>query len=99
MTLWGVSGPSYKGRARRESLPAALERLRAATLWLRWSSESLSLCAASDHAFDAVVAALAARAVALGQATRPTTPLEIARAPAEGWMALPTGRLTDLAQS
>jgi predicted nuclease with RNAse H fold len=99
LALWQVCGPgqgSYKGIGRRANLALALERLRSATPWLRWPDAAARAGAASDHAFDAVVAALSARAVALGRVTRPDTPTELARAPVEGWIALPTCRLDDL---
>jgi predicted nuclease with RNAse H fold len=96
LALWGVVARSYKGRGRRAELAAVLAALRAAAPWLSWRGGTAASCRSSDHAFDAVVAALAARAVAVGKATRPTTPLERERAPAEGWLALPTGALREL---
>ncbi|MCO7202637.1 hypothetical protein NH287_03815 [Microbacterium sp. CnD16-F] len=50
---------------------------------------------ASDDAFDAVVAALIARAHAL-RATHPVPPARTAQARREGWIALPATPLTDL---
>nr|WP_276611049.1 DUF429 domain-containing protein [Kineococcus siccus] len=60
------------------------------------TSVAAEACAASDDAFDAVVAALTARAAAVGAATRPAQGQRAAAA-REGWIALPTGPLADLA--
>jgi predicted nuclease with RNAse H fold len=90
LALWGVAARSYKGAGRRAELAAVVAALRRQLPWLSWSGPATALCDASDHALDAVVAALAARAVAVGRATRPSTPAELDRAPAEGWIALPT---------
>lgn len=57
--------------------------------------EHAGACVSSDHALDAVVAALSARAVLLGRATRPNDEQREA-ARIEGWIAIPTGELTDL---
>jgi predicted nuclease with RNAse H fold len=96
LALWGVAARSYKGPERRAELAAVMAALCRVTPWLSWSVAAAASCAASDHALDAVVAALAARAVALSRATRPSTPAELDRAPAEGWIALPTGPPGDL---
>lgn len=96
LALWGVAGASYKGAARRASLSAAVKRLASAAPWLRWPADAAAKCATSDHAFDAVVSALAARAAALGCATRPAGAAQHARATVEGWIALPTVPLDEL---
>ncbi len=49
----------------------------------------------SDDALDAVVAAMTARAAALGQVTVPGSD-DAAVAPHEGWIALPTCTLEEL---
>jgi len=49
----------------------------------------------SHDAFDALIAALATRAAALGL-TLPPTAAQLEAARAEGWIALPTGELGDL---
>ena len=55
-------------------------------------------CRRSDHALDAVIAALNARAAALGLTATPgAEQLDAART--EGWIALPTGNLADLAEN
>jgi hypothetical protein len=50
------------------------------------------LCRGSDHALDAVVAAITARCAAIGLATRPDGD-QLAAARTEGWIALPTAPL------
>jgi hypothetical protein len=49
----------------------------------------------SADAFDAVIAALAARAVALGSYSKPDTS-QLAKAKIEGWICLPTADLDSL---
>jgi hypothetical protein len=98
LALWNVAGASYKGTARRASLATALQRLVSAAPWLQWPEPALRACKCSDHAFDAVVAALAARAVAIGRATAPTSPEQLALARAEGWIRLPECSLPELPQ-
>jgi hypothetical protein len=60
--------------------------------------EAERLCREHDHVLDAVVSALLARAAALGYATPPPDQYRAA-ALREGWIALPTCRLDELAPS
>jgi hypothetical protein len=53
------------------------------------------LCRRSDHALDAVVAALTARAAVRDQVCRPAE-RELPAARTEGWIAIPTATLADL---
>jgi hypothetical protein len=62
--------------------------------WLRLGHAEQT-CRRSDHALDAVIAALNARAAARGQGTAPTTEQAVA-AQTEGWIALPTHDLAEL---
>ncbi len=90
---WGLPFRRYKGtdgRAFREQIVDAL----AAVLDVDPHREAL---VSSDHALDAVVAALTARAAALGHATLPGG-AELAIAADEGWIALPTTPLGRLAE-
>jgi hypothetical protein len=57
--------------------------------WLRLSDDVQGQCKASDDALDAVVAALIARTVAVGQC-EPIPEEARLRARREGWIALPT---------
>ncbi len=86
---WGLSSHGYKGpggRDRRRDLLHQLESL--ADGWLRLRGEARGACEASDHCFDAMIAALVARAVALGLC-EPIPVESAALADKEGWIALP----------
>lgn len=87
---WGLTHRGYKTLGHG----FVLDELLAAAPWLDLGAFE-PLCRASHDAFDAVVAALAARAAALGQVLSPTGD-QRAAARTEGWIALPTGRIGDL---
>ena len=94
---WGLTHHKYKGsdnRAEREGLIAAL--LRAAP-WLELGAYA-DLCARSDDALDAVVAALTARAAALGLTSTPADGHQRDLAQREGWIALPEASLSALVE-
>ncbi|GIF71011.1 DUF429 domain-containing protein [Asanoa siamensis] len=88
---WGLTHRGYKRAGLASDLVSAL--LESAP-WLSLGPFE-TLCRRSHDALDAVVAALAARAAAIGQASRPS-PAQLAAATTEGWIALPTGPLADL---
>ena len=69
------------------------------TRWLKLSSIDRALCLTSDDAFDALVAALVARAAAVDLVEEvPEEEREAARR--EGWIALPrAGSLAGLARA
>jgi predicted nuclease with RNAse H fold len=92
---WHLPSRGCKGNKNRPQLATLLERLRSAAPWLDLR-EHAALCADSDDALDAVVAALTSRAAALSQVTEPTDDSAWALARREGWIALPTGPLSDL---
>lgn len=86
---WGLSPVGSKGpggRDRRRDLLHQLESLAGG--WLRVTTEVRTACEVSDHCFDAIVAALVARAAALGLC-EPMPADSIAVAEKEGWIALP----------
>ncbi|AXJ09547.1 DUF429 domain-containing protein [Arthrobacter sp. PM3] len=97
LKLWGIQARGYKGRGAPETerLSAALADLAANAPWLDLSGYG-ELLAASDDMFDAVIAALTARAVRLGQTLRPGAG-QAAAALSEGWIHLPAGQLSGLA--
>jgi predicted nuclease with RNAse H fold len=64
-------------------------------LGLEFSRPSREICLGSDHAFDAVIVALTARAAALGR-TEPPRPDLRATARREGWISLPDPALETL---
>ncbi|WP_432984287.1 DUF429 domain-containing protein [Dactylosporangium sp. CA-233914] len=87
---WGLTHRGYKGK---KGVP--VDALVAATRpWLELGAHEL-LMRASHDAFDAVIAALTARAAALGLTARPS-PGQLAVARVEGWIALPTSALDTL---
>jgi predicted nuclease with RNAse H fold len=97
LKLWGIHARGYKGRGLPEAaqLSSALAELTLKAPWLDLAGYRADL-AASDDMFDAVIAALTARAVHLGQTLRPGAD-DAAAALSEGWIHLPTGQLSGLA--
>ncbi|NQX15035.1 DUF429 domain-containing protein [Rathayibacter sp. VKM Ac-2857] len=94
LRLWGVDTTGYKTRP--EAVALAVEALLRAAPWLVLPADAAALMAHSNDAFDAVIAALNARAHALGRTV--PVPEELREAAlAEGWIALPTCRLDELA--
>jgi predicted nuclease with RNAse H fold len=91
---WGLPYRGYKGSANADVRSRLVDALLTAAPWLTLGAYE-DVCRRVDHALDAVIAALAARAVALGLATTPGT--HLADAEVEGWIALPTCALAELA--
>ena len=89
LRAWGFRPGRYKdtsGRQARVALVAELiERCRP---WLEFPLECVAMCEASDHALDAVICALVARAKAVG-ATRDIPEDLLAAARREGWIHVP----------
>lgn len=97
IALWELDAKRYKGTSGRVRLGAAIDDLKARASWLQWDEAAEATCRRSDHAFDAVLAALAARAAAIeGGVTVPETDVEVRHATTEGWIALPTVTLDAL---
>jgi predicted nuclease with RNAse H fold len=96
LKIWGLNARGYKGRGSSEAgrLSVLLGNLREQAPWLDLDGQEDRL-AASDDMFDAVVASLTARAVALGRTAGPDdTHSKAART--EGWIHLPTCSLDGL---
>ena len=86
----------YKGGANATVRHQLIDPLIAAAPWLNLGNHEQS-CRRSDHILEAVIAALNARAAALGQTTTAAAEqLDAARI--EGWIALPTDKLADFVQ-
>lgn len=85
---WGLPHRGYKGRLNAAVLQDLADRLTTSAPWLDLG-EFETLCRRSDHALDAVVAALTARAASLGRVTGPE-PADLTAATTEGWIAIPT---------
>jgi predicted nuclease with RNAse H fold len=91
---WGVPHRGYKGTDNADGLGDIVDALQAAAPWLSLGRYE-KVCRRSDDALDAVIAALTARAAALGMVTVPDTDdAPVARR--EGWIALPTSTLKAL---
>jgi predicted nuclease with RNAse H fold len=89
LRLWGFPSTGYKRREGRTGLTHLLGALGRRTQgWLDLDAATRRLCGSSDDALDALVAALVARAAALGLCEPP--PAEHAETAArEGWIGLP----------
>ncbi|MET9019990.1 DUF429 domain-containing protein [Actinopolymorpha sp. NPDC004070] len=85
---WGLPSRGYKRARNVDNLRASVEALLAAAPWLQlgqWEDE----CRRSDDAFDAVIAAMTARAVSRGL-VEPLPEKHASVARTEGWIALPS---------
>ncbi|MFI7209431.1 DUF429 domain-containing protein [Micromonospora aurantiaca (nom. illeg.)] len=94
LNCWGLTHRGFKGRRQQAQHADLVTALHDAAPWLELGSFE-ALTRRSHDAFDAVVASLAARAAAIGKATRPDDEQRIA-ARSEGWIALPTSPLSGL---
>lgn len=95
---WGFNSRQYKGKLHETARKALVDSFFAATTqWLVIPESLRALCEVSDDAFDAVIAALNARAATVPSAVSvPKAADDIAAARLEGWIAVPTGDLADL---
>lgn len=97
LKTWGLHVRKYKGAGGDRPVVRAdiIDRLTTAAPWLTLTAHRAALVG-SDDLFDAVIAALTARAAAVG-ATIPA-PEEVAElVRLEGWIHLPSGQLCELA--
>lgn len=92
---WGLPFKGYKRAANRGQREALITALLGAAPWLQLGPHA-PLCAESDDALDAVIAAMTARAAALSKVTQPRDDSGRAQAEREGWIALPTTGLDGL---
>lgn len=91
LRAWGLPYRRYKATP---ALGASVDALLALAPWLNLGNFEAQ-CRVSDDAFDAVIAALTARAAAL-RLTTPPPPQYPDHARLEGWIVLPTGALSEL---
>jgi predicted nuclease with RNAse H fold len=87
LKVWNLIHRGYKRLANVASLDSLVAELLTAAPWLHLGAYEMH-CRRTDDAFDAVVAALSARAAALGL-TWPPPPSLADTATREGWIALP----------
>jgi len=86
---WGYPSRGYKGRTNavpRRLLVEAFRQRNAS--WLHLEGEQFDRCCANDNLFDALIAALVARARLVGQ-TEPIPEGLLDAARREGWIAVP----------
>ncbi|MDE0260274.1 MAG: DUF429 domain-containing protein [Gammaproteobacteria bacterium] len=96
--VWGFPSRGYKrGKGAAVRARLAKDLAERTSDWLTLSEQGWDRCTASDDVLDALVAALVARAAALGRCEPiPTEDHELAQE--EGWIALPrTGSLNEIA--
>ncbi len=92
LRTWGFETSGY--RVEQSIRADLLGRLEERAPWLNLGQYKDLLVSSAD-AFDSLVASLATRAVAKGEATLPSSDqMDIAKS--EGWIALPTGTLNSL---
>jgi predicted nuclease with RNAse H fold len=99
LRVWGLAHGGYKQRGSGQALGDLVDKVMRGAPWLDLGAAE-GHCRESHDAFDAVIAALTARAAVLGLTRRPQTPHEAAAATTEGWIAfpLPATTLADLAR-
>ena len=94
LNAWGLPFKGYKGkdgRGLRGELVSTLGR----RLGPGFGRDAREACQGSDHALDALLSALVARAVAVG-ATRGPDRRQSRAAKLEGWIHIPTGKIGTL---
>ncbi|MGW0590973.1 DUF429 domain-containing protein [Streptosporangium sp. NPDC002607] len=94
LKCWGLPHDGYKRSANRGKLTQLVDKLQEAAPWLDLGAHE-QICRTCDDAIDAVIAALTARAASQGLVTVPTQD-QTRSARSEGWIALPTGPLSEL---
>jgi predicted nuclease with RNAse H fold len=86
---WGLDHRGYKNRANTDALGHLVDQLLDKAPWLECAGHEEAMRRSHD-AFDAVIAAMTARAAALGQTFPPAgEDLAAATAAAEGWIVIP----------
>jgi len=95
LRCWGIPTKGYKrpgGAVARDHIVIAIET----GLSLELSAAIRSTLVATDHALDALVAALVARGFQVERVIGPSSDEERAAAAIEGWLFLPLGQLAEL---
>lgn len=94
LVRWGFSHRGYKGRDGAVVRSALVDLLRTECSWLEFGGFEEE-CRRTDDALDAVIAAMTARAAAVGQVESIPDDQRVA-ADREGWIALPNSPLDGL---
>ena len=84
---WGLEHRGYKQKTSTGALAALIDQLLDEAPWLDCTAHEQAMRRSHDI-FDAVIAAMTARAAALGQ-TIPPTEGDLSAAKAEGWIVIP----------
>ena len=92
LRTWSFDTTNY--RVNKEVRAKLIQELNQQAPWLELGTHAALMIESSD-AFDAVIAALAARAVFQGKYNRPTRDQQAA-AEIEGWICLPVGEIASL---
>jgi predicted nuclease with RNAse H fold len=92
LRLWGFDTAGYRTEDNKRA--KLVDELKRTAPWLDLSSFEDQMLDSTD-CFDAVIAALAARAVALGAYSKPS-PDQLDKAKVEGWICLPSGDISTL---
>lgn len=88
LRVWGLPHGRYKGAGNRDALGALIRALTGALPALELTEGHEAMLRSDDNATDALVAALVARAAAVGLCT-PVPPDQTEAAHREGWIATP----------
>jgi predicted nuclease with RNAse H fold len=88
LKVWGLVSKGYKGSHGRPQREALVAQLLERAEWLTLDQKAHEQVASFDHALDALVASLNARAARLGLTLKPE-PHEQRDAIREGWIAVP----------
>lgn len=96
LSAWGLVDPeSYKKPNATGVRERIIDRLESG-LGAKFKPAARERCIARHDDLDAVLCALVARSIELGQTRRPETQDEMDRARAEGWIHVPTSSLASL---
>ena len=98
LAAWGINATGYKSRAGAGRLPVLLDAVEEQLGGLQLDTEQRALASGDHNCFDAIVAALIARAAALGLTYPPDPGAEADLAVREGWIHLPSNALADLVE-
>ena len=89
LSSWGLRSTGYKGVSGRSALAGLMGELVGRSPRMEFAADAQDLCLGSDNHFDAVIAALTARAVERGLTSLPSGPEAQRRAEIEGWIHVP----------